>query len=159
MYPTHPTYLRMYLTYERDTLSEAAVKNCGHVRDMVDFYNRVSSLEGILEINHVTNVTTVLDETTASDGVSRFMHTQHVSYNMYLICSRCDSITIVWNPYLALCTHKKCPTICILFVRGATPSPMFRIPISSAHGLRTVLDRGFHVFMRIYACMHASCAL
>jgi len=40
-----------------------------------------------------------------------------------------------------------------------TPSPMFRIPISSARGSRTELDSRFHVLLRIYARMHASCAL
>jgi len=41
-------------------------------KNVVQSYRRSSELENsVLEINCVTNVTTVLSETTASDGVSR----------------------------------------------------------------------------------------
>jgi len=51
---------------QRDTLSEAVVSS----RTLVT---------SLLEINHVTNVTKVLNETTASDRVSRYvMEAYHV---------------------------------------------------------------------------------
>jgi len=71
------------MSIQRDTLSEVMVS----LRTVVTFVTWLISLNGrqqkyryrtsselensVLEINHVTNVTTVLGETTASDRVSR----------------------------------------------------------------------------------------
>jgi len=56
--------MRKLVPLDRYTLSEAAVSS----RTVVTFVTRNS----VLEINYVTNVTTVLDETAASDRVSRY---------------------------------------------------------------------------------------
>jgi len=58
--------------YQRDTLPEAVVS----LRILVTFVtwliSRTEFENSVIEINHVTNVTKILNETTASDRVSRF---------------------------------------------------------------------------------------
>ena len=59
---------------KRDTLSETAVSSRTVVTFVTWLISRTSFLElenCVLGINHVTNVTTVLDETATSDRVSR----------------------------------------------------------------------------------------
>jgi len=78
---------------QQDTLSEAVVslrRICGHVRDMVDLWNKFQTRklcprnQPCHQPNHVTNVTTVLHANTASDRVSRLCMHWHMHYDMIL---------------------------------------------------------------------------
>ena len=70
-------------------------------------YRTSSELENsVLEINHVTNVIEVLNETTASDRVSRYMHGVHVLYALgSLLCLHTTTYT---RPHARIYTYTLC---------------------------------------------------
>ena len=127
------------------------VSRCYKGRQEKCRYRTSSELEkSVLEINHVTNVTKVLNETTASDRVSRRYHDSEATSTLMAAAlghTACFWTIIIYT--LAQTTAPQTTHSCYLNIRPPTPTP---VAVDNGPGQTQVRRPGRHQWRFIFYC-------